>query len=202
MRAKRAIPVLLVLSLAGAAAGLMAAGHWPSGARPVGDQAIGAFTPLAPPRPAPAPAFTSRDGKPLHLADFRGHILLVNFWATWCGPCVREMPSLDRLQTKLGERLTVLAISEDHGGAHVVDAFLEKLSLARLNVYLDAPAAAQAAFQLRGLPTSFLIDRNGAILGRLEGGADWDSPKMLALLERYLPSDDARDAVIKTAAPR
>jgi thiol-disulfide isomerase/thioredoxin len=202
MRAKRAVPLLLVLSLAGVMAGLIAAWQWPSRARPAADPAIGEFSPLAPPRPAPELAFASRDGKPLRLADFRGRVLLVNLWATWCAPCVREMPSLDRLQARLGDRLTVLAISEDRGGAHAVEPFLEKLALSRLAVYLDAPSAAQAAFHLRGLPTSILIDRDGIMRAELEGDADWDSPRMLALLERYLPRGDAPDDIIKTAAPR
>src|SRR5579883_2606342 len=75
------------------------------------DAALGEFTALDPPRPAPPLAFAERGGETRALADFRGHWLLVNLWATWCAPCVREMPSLDRLQAKLGDRLRVLAIS-------------------------------------------------------------------------------------------
>jgi thiol-disulfide isomerase/thioredoxin len=157
---------------------------------------LGQLTPLEPPRPAPDLTFTTLDGVPRKLADFRGRVVLVNLWATWCGPCVREMPSLDRLQAALGDRLTVLAISEDQGAAHVVEPFLAKLGLARLAVFLDPAAAAHDAFRVRGLPTSFLIDKEGRILGSLEGAAMWDAPAMIARLERYLREDQG--GVVKT----
>jgi thiol-disulfide isomerase/thioredoxin len=210
MRAMQAILVLVVLC----AAGLLGAFYWPGASAPRDpgqgssspagpmkqEAALGQFTPLDPPRPAPELGFTSRDGTALRLADFRGRVVLVNLWATWCGPCVREMPSLDRLQAQFGDRLLVLAISEDRGGAHVVDPFLEKLALAHLAIFLDATSAAQQAFKVRGLPTSFLIDRDGRILGSLEGGAEWDAPDMLARLERYLgQGGGAGSGVIKTS---
>lgn len=153
------------------------------------DAALGEFTPLDPPRPAPPLAFAERGGEARQLADFRGHWLLVNLWATWCAPCVREMPSLDRLQARLGDKLHVLAISEDRKGAEVVDPFLGKLDLKSLTIYLDPAAQAQQAFKLRGLPTSLLIDPSGVMRGQLEGAADWDSPRMIALIERYLAGD-------------
>ncbi len=165
------------------------------------EAALGQFTPLDPPRPAPELSFTSRGGKALSLADFRGRFVLVNLWATWCGPCVREMPSLDRLQAQLGDRLSVLAISEDRGAGHVVEPFLDKLGLRRLAVYLDPDSAAQQAFAIRGLPTSFLIDRDGRILASLEGAAEWDAPSMVARLERYL-QQGGDGGLIKTSAQR
>jgi thiol-disulfide isomerase/thioredoxin len=204
MRAVSAVPVLLVLSLAGLAAGFLWSGSGsndPRVAVAASDTSVGEFTPVSPPRPAPALSFTSRDGAPRHLADFRGKVLLVNLWATWCGPCVREMPSLERLQAALGDRLTVLAISEDRGGGHVVEPFIAQHALKHLAIYLDEDSAAQSAFHLRGLPTTFLIDAKGGIRAMLEGGAEWDSPKIRALVERYLATDDATE-IIKTAAPR
>jgi thiol-disulfide isomerase/thioredoxin len=163
------------------------------------DAALGEFTPLDPPRPAPPLAFAERGGVTRELADFRGHWLLVNLWATWCAPCVREMPSLDRLQARLGERIRVLAISEDRKGPEVVDPFLGSLDLKSLAIYLDPAAQAQQAFGIRGLPTSFLIDPAGALRGKLEGAAEWDSPKMLALIEHYLAQARAEN---KAAATR
>jgi thiol-disulfide isomerase/thioredoxin len=210
MRAIQAILVLVVLC----AAGLLGAFYWPGASAPgysgstspvdtmKQEAALGQFSPLDTPRPAPELAFTSRDGTPLRLADFRGRVVLVNLWATWCGPCVREMPSLDRLQAQFGDRLLVLAISEDRGGAHVVDPFLEKLALAHLAIFLDASSAAQQAFKVRGLPTSFLINRDGRILGSLEGGAEWDAPDMVARLERYLPAGGGAGGVVKTSTGR
>jgi thiol-disulfide isomerase/thioredoxin len=155
------------------------------------DAALGEFTPLDPPRPAPPLAFAERDGDTRQLGDFRGHWLLVNLWATWCAPCVREMPSLDRLQAKLGNQIRVLALSEDRKGAEVVDPFLGKLDLKAMTIYLDPAAHAQQAFGIRGLPTSFLIDPEGVLRGKLEGAAEWDSPKMLALIEQYLAQGPA-----------
>jgi thiol-disulfide isomerase/thioredoxin len=153
--------------------------------------ALGQFTPLDPPRPAPELSFAARDGSPAGLADFRGHWLLVNLWATWCAPCVREMPSLDRLQATLGDRLMVLAVSEDRGAAHVVTPFLEKLDLASLHIYLDPKSAVGQGLGARGLPTTFLLDGEGRIRAQLEGAAAWDSPEMLAKLERYLSETPA-----------
>jgi thiol-disulfide isomerase/thioredoxin len=205
MRALGVVLVLLILSLAGLLAGLSwsgAGGHDPRAVAAASDASVGEFTPLDPPRPAPALGFKSRAGEALHLADFQGQVLLVNLWATWCGPCVREMPSLERLQADLGDRLKVLAISEDRGGAHVVEPFITEHALKRLAVYLDQPGAADSAFHLRGLPTTFLIDANGRIRAVLEGAAEWDSPKIRALVERYLAAEDATGGVIKTAAPR
>ena len=205
MRAISAVPLLVVLSLAALAAGILwsdAGGKDPRVATAAGDTAVGEFTPVSPPRPAPELSFASRGGEMRHLADFRGKVLLVNLWATWCGPCVREMPSLERLQADLGDRLMVLAISEDRGGAHVVEPFIAEHGLKHLAIYLDEDSAAQSAFHLRGLPTTFLVDANGRIRAMLEGGAEWDSPKIRALVELYLPSEDTSGGIIKTAVPR
>ena len=144
------------------------------------------FTPLNPPQPAPALRFATRDGATKTLADFRGRPVLVNFWATWCAPCRAEMPSLDRLQAKLGPRLTILAISEDRRGAAVVDPFMARMKLESLAVYLDSKNDAMDAFNLRGLPTSILIDRDGRMVWRVEGGADWTGAEADAKLAPYL----------------
>jgi thiol-disulfide isomerase/thioredoxin len=148
--------------------------------------AIGKFTPLAAPRPAPEVGFQTRSGETAHLADFRGHLVLVNLWATWCGPCIKEMPSLDRLQAKLGGDLTILAISQDRRGADVVDPFLEKLGLGSLAIYLDPKNAVGHAFAVQGLPTSVLIDADGNIEGQVLGEAEWDSPAMVKMLHAYV----------------
>jgi thiol-disulfide isomerase/thioredoxin len=149
------------------------------------------FTPLDPPQPAPALRFTGRDGATKTLAEFRGRLVLVNFWATWCAPCRAEMPSLDRLQAKLGPRLKILAISEDRRGADAVDPFLARMKLGALAVYLDSSNDALQAFNLRGLPTSVLIDRDGRMVWRVEGAVDWTGATATAKLAPYLASPPA-----------
>src|SRR6185437_8753104 len=118
--------------------------------------------------------------------DFKGRVLLVNLWATWCGPCVEEMPALERLQAQLGDKLTILAISEDRGGEAAVAPFLAKNDIKQLAIYLDPKGAATSAFGAEGLPTSYLIAADGTILGKEEGGAKWDDAAMVAKLTPYL----------------
>jgi thiol-disulfide isomerase/thioredoxin len=149
-------------------------------------QNLGQFTALPAPLPAPALAFTTRDGTQKQLADFKGQVVLVNLWATWCVPCVEEMPSLDRLQAQLGDKLTVLAISEDRQGETVVAPFLRKIGIQHLAIFLDPKTSATNEFGAQGLPSSYLIARDGTIVGKEEGGAQWDSPEMLAKLQPYL----------------
>ena len=137
-------------------------------------------TALPQPLPAPALQFATRDGGEKQLADFKGKLVLVNLSATWCGPCVEEMPSLQRLQTQLGDRLTILAISEDRQGDSVVAPFLDQHGIKSLAIYLDPKAAATNAFGAQGLPTSYLIRPAAKMLGKEEGGATWDDAAMLA----------------------
>ncbi len=147
---------------------------------------LGEFIPVNPPQPTPEVSFTDADGKPASLADFKGKPAIVNLWATWCRPCVREMPSLDRLRAQLDGKLTVAAISEDHGGAKEVTPFVAKMGLDKLKIYLDPKSDVGHAFQVRGLPTSIVLDAEGRVAGRVEGAAEWDSAKMLAVLEPLL----------------
>lgn len=149
-------------------------------------QALGEFIVLDTKLPAPALAFTTLAGEPKSLAEFRGHLVLVNLWATWCAPCVAEMPALERLQTKLGSDLTVLAISEDRNGVAAVEPFLAQHGIKNLAIELDPKSTALNAFSVQGLPASFLIGADGLIIGRLDGAAKWDEPAMLSILGRYL----------------
>ena len=150
---------------------------------------LGEFTALTPPLPAPAVQFATREGGTKQLADFKGKLILVNLWATWCVPCVEEMPSLQRLQAKLGDKLTILAISEDRQGDSVVAPFLAQHGIKDLAIYLDPKTAAINALGTQALPTSYLIAADGTILGKEEGGAQWDAPAMLAKLQPYLAGE-------------
>lgn len=155
--------------------------------------AIGKFTALVQPRPAPDVNFAGTSGATQSLAALRGRVVLVNFWATWCAPCIKEMPSLVRLQAKLGD-LAVLAVSEDRRGAELVEPFLAKYQLTGLATFLDPKNTVGHAFGVEGLPTSILIDRDGRIVGELQGAAEWDSPAMLKLIGDYLAAPRAADA--------
>ena len=150
---------------------------------------LGEFVPSSQPFAAPTISLTDSDGHTLELSELRGKLVLVNLWATWCEPCLREMPSLERLQSRLGERIAVLAVSEDRGGDKTVEPFIAKLGLKSVKIYIDPKSEVGHAFGARGLPTSFLIDREGKVLGRVEGAAEWDSPKILGVLEPLLSGD-------------
>jgi thiol-disulfide isomerase/thioredoxin len=150
---------------------------------------LGEFVPSSQPFAAPPISLTDSDGRTLELSELRGKLVLVNLWATWCEPCLREMPSLERLQSRLGARITVLAVSEDRGGNKTVEPFIAKIGLKSVKIYIDPKSEVGHAFGARGLPTSFLIDREGRVLGRVEGAAEWDSPKILGVLEPLLSGD-------------
>lgn len=149
---------------------------------------LGEFIPAASPQPAPEISVTDLDGKPLSLGDFKDKVVLLNLWATWCQPCIKEMPSLVDLQTKLGSALTVVAVSEDHGGEVIVKLFVQKLGLDALKIGLDPKMAVGRALGVRGLPSSYLIGADGKVLGKVEGAADWSSEKLRATLAKYLPT--------------
>ncbi|MBK1670651.1 hypothetical protein CKO28_21760 [Rhodovibrio sodomensis] len=146
------------------------------------------------PRPAPEATFTTRDGATVQLADFEGKVLLVNFWATWCAPCVEEMPTLDGLQQALGgAAFQVLAVSQDRGGLSKVEPFLrEELNLQALPIYLDTDGSLAQAFGLRGMPTTYLLNARGQVVGGLEGPADWNSDAARRLIQYYI--DQGREA--------
>ena len=162
---------------------------------------LGEFIPASPLLPAPAISFVDLAGNTVSLSEFTGKIVLVNLWATWCAPCVREMPSLERVQSRLGDKIAVVAISEDHGGSKIVEPFIDKLELKSVKIYLDPKSTVERAFKVQGLPTSFLIDREGRVLGRVEGAAEWDAPKLLKVLKSFLGDDEIIKASLHKARP-
>lgn len=141
------------------------------------------------PKPLPAPVITFRDGngQKRALADFAGKVVLVNFWATWCGPCRREMPSLDKLQTRLGgPDFIVVALSSDRKGPKVVRKFYQENNIQHLDTFIDKTTKAQRAFGVYGLPTSLLLDAKGREVGRLVGPAEWASDDAIALIKEVI----------------
>jgi hypothetical protein len=111
------------------------------------------------------------------------------------------MPSLERMQSRLGDKITVIAISEDRGGSKAVEPFVGKLGLKTIKTYLDPKSTAERAFKVQGLPTSFLIDREGRMVGRVEGAAEWDSPELLEVLKPFLDGDEVIKASFRKVHP-
>ncbi len=137
-------------------------------------QPLSSIKAVTPPGALPDLSFTGLDGAPVRLSSFRGKPLVLNFWATWCGPCVAELPDLDKLAAT---GTVVLAASADHGGAAVVKPFLEKHGITHARVVLDAGNDATHAAGVVGYPTTLIIDGQGRLRGRLEGPADWSGAK-------------------------
>ena len=139
----------------------------------------------------PDVTFADGDGASLSLSDWRGKIVLLNIWATWCGPCRVEMPTLDRLQQRLGgDRFEVLALSVDRSGAGVVRRFYADTGIEALNLYIDQTGRALRTLGVAGLPTTLLIDPEGREAGRLVGPAQWDVPEMAKSLEDYFGNEE------------
>jgi thiol-disulfide isomerase/thioredoxin len=136
------------------------------------------------PKALPDLEFLDADDKPLKFADFKGKAVLINFWATWCAPCVKEMPSLDRLQAAMGKaKFVVLPLSLDGPSRPKVAPFYKDRNLANLGVYFDKGHKVMQKLEISILPTSILVDPAGRELGRLEGEADWEKPEAIALMK-------------------
>jgi thiol-disulfide isomerase/thioredoxin len=156
------------------------------------------FTFFTPPRPVPPATFMNGAGQSLDLSAFRDSVVLVNLWATWCVPCRKEMPSLDRVQAALGGAdFAVVAISVDRAGAEKAQAFLDDLGVKHLKLYIDSTMKSARAFGVTGLPVSFLVDRDGQEVGRLIGEAEWDSPEAQRLIRAVIAA--SRDQQRKAA---
>ncbi|MBA5775577.1 TlpA family protein disulfide reductase [Stappia sp. F7233] len=136
------------------------------------------------PRELLPPPFLDGEGREVTLEDFRGRVVLLNIWATWCVPCREEMPTLDALQARLGgEDFHVLPLSIDRAGISVVRRFYNEIGIRHLGMYLADSRRAMFALGAFGLPTTILIDREGKERGRLVGPAQWDSPEVITQMQ-------------------
>lgn len=150
-------------------------------------QTLAALKPLDPPQKVPDLGFVDGDGATRHLRDLAGKGVVLNLWATWCGPCVAELPSLAHLaHAASGQGIVVLPLCTDRKDAGAVKAFYRKHGIAGLMAAADPTDSAADALNLVGLPTTFLLDRTGQARARLEGGADWGAPDALSTIRRLI----------------
>ena len=146
------------------------------------------------PRDLPEIRFADEEGHELTLADFRGRVALLNIWATWCVPCRKEMPTLDRLQARLGGKdFLVIALSIDREGVAPVKRFYQELKLEKLAIYVDPSGKRSRALAIPGVPTTLLIDRQAREIARKMGPAEWDGAEMVSLVERTIHAQSASD---------
>ena len=119
--------------------------------------------------------FNNYKEEKVSFSEFKGKVLLVNFWATWCAPCIKEMPSLDRLKYKVGNNFDVIAISVDRDGINKVKDFFDNNNIKNLEKFFDIKNSLAKEMNLFGVPTSFFIDKNGNIIGNYQGDMEWDN---------------------------
>lgn len=139
------------------------------------------------PRPLEAISFTLADGREVGLEVFTGEVVVLNFWATWCAPCRKEMPQLDALQAHFADApVRVVALSLDRGKIDRPAKFLEELGIAHLTHAHDGSYRSARTAGLIGLPTTLVIDKDGMEIGRLAGEADWNAPPVQKLIQDIL----------------
>ena len=131
--------------------------------------------------------FQDGNGQKIQLADYRGKTILLNIWATWCGPCRKEMPTLDRLQETLGgKRFEVVALSVDRAGTRVVRKFYDEIGIKHLRIVIDPTMRIMRELRVIGLPMTYLISPSGKEIGRLIGPAEWDAAEMVVFLKSQI----------------
>jgi thiol-disulfide isomerase/thioredoxin len=139
------------------------------------------------PKPIPTLAFADGQGQPKTLADWKGRVVLLNLWATWCSPCREEMPALANLQKALGSKdFEVVSLSVDRKGAEASSAFLKEVKADNLGTFVEPEGKSLQVLQALGLPATVLINRKGEEVARLLGPAEWDSLEAVALIKAVI----------------
>jgi len=142
---------------------------------------------------APDFTFPGLDGRMISLSDHKGKVVLVNIWATWCSPCVDEMPSMEKLYQEFkDDNLEILAVSIDALGAKVVGPFMQKYNLT-FPALLDPEGTIRQSYQVTGVPESFIIDQQGVLAKKIIGAADWSSPGVLSFFRNLLQNASAKN---------
>ncbi len=146
------------------------------------------------PQVAPDFAVPDLDGQAVRLSAYRGQVVLVNLWATWCPPCREEIPSMQRLHERLKDKgFVLLAVSEDEGGADGVKAFVKQMKVT-FPVLLDPDGDVGRKYEIWGFPESFLLDRDGRVVERVIGPRDWSTPEQIARIEALLAAPPGAQA--------
>ena len=141
------------------------------------------------PEAVPEIAFQDAAGKSRSLSEWKGKVVLLNIWATWCAPCRKEMPALDSLKRAMGGRdFDVVALSTDRDGITKAKAFLDEIKVTALEPLVDPTSKSASALRVIGMPTTLLVDGQGRELGRLVGPAEWDSQEAKQLIEAAIKS--------------
>ncbi len=154
--------------------------------------AMAALLVRAKPLDVPAIEFNDGDGATKSLADFKGKVVLLNIWASWCVPCREEMPALDKLEQELGGKdFAVVAVNIDKGGPDKARAFLAETGATHLGLYTDPTSKMFAVLKTVGMPTTLVLDRDGKEIGRLVGPADWSSPEAKRVVEAAIAAKPA-----------
>jgi len=138
------------------------------------------------PKPISPVIFKDFSGKELNLKDYHGKLIIINFWATWCAPCKREMPSLDQLfQNKKFKNLEIFAINVEDGNIKKAKSFFENLDIKKLEVFFDYNLNFVNEFKLRGVPTTVLINKKGEEFARIIGEVNFENKKFVKWLLKY-----------------
>ena len=156
----------------------------------------GHLRPIDPPREIPPIVFEDGEGRQHSLSDYRGRYVLLNIWATWCGPCVKEMPSLENLEKNLGStRFAVVPVSEDRGDPSLVRAFYLRHNINHLPTLIDPAGRAPFILAMPGLPTTLLINPQGREIARVEGDVDWNSAEAIDFIRSRIGPNPIVDPI-------
>jgi thiol-disulfide isomerase/thioredoxin len=143
-------------------------------------------------KPLGSVGFADEQGRALDLNTFKGKIVVLNIWATWCVPCRTEMPTLDRLEAALGgANLEVVPVSIDRGGIDVVKTFFNEIGIQHLATYVDSSGQVLRGVGAIGLPTTLIVDRAGNEAGRVVGPVEWDAPEVVELLKSLVAKPES-----------
>lgn len=152
------------------------------------------------PTPVPHTLWFDEAGEVKSLQDYRGQVVLLNVWGTWCTPCLVEMPTLDKLQRKYGKHgLKVLPLAMDNDGLGKIRAFYRRAGIRHLDIHVDPDRMAVRLFEVRKMPTTYLINRNGEMIAELSGAADWFSPEAQQVIQQELQKSFTPEATNQTS---